>query len=419
VNEIVLVINAGSSSIKFSLFALAGSQTVCKPLYRGAIENIGVDSRLIVKDNRIEQPGIKTGTNKNLDADSYEAAIKHILNWLEQLPSRYSVVAVGHRVVHGGMQFSQPVKVDRTVLAQLQALVPLAPLHQPQALRAIDSLLSMRPKMPQIACFDTAFHTTMPWVEQTFALPRALAKQGIRRYGFHGLSYEYIAGVLPGYLGKRKSNGRVIVAHLGHGASMCAMRQRKSVATTMSFTPLDGLAMSTRCGSIDAAVVLYLMRQRGMTVDEISDLLHHQSGLLGLSGISGDMHNLLAMASNSTESADAIAVFSQRVHRELGALAAALGGLDAVVFTGGIGEHAAPVRAAVCRAAAWLGIALDDSANNSDAKRISADNSRVSVWVIPTDEEHVIAHYTASMLESRNSKPNKNNENLITSDQGG
>ncbi len=406
--DIVLVINAGSSSIKFSVFALTYSQAVLLPLYRGAIENIGADSRLIVKENEIDQLNVKTDTNEAVDVDSHEAAIQHIMNWLEQLPSQYNVVAAGHRVVHGGMQFSKPVKVDRSVLAQLHALVPLAPIHQPHALLAIESLLSLRPQMLQIACFDTAFHAGMPWVEQTFALPRALAEQGIRRYGFHGLSYKYIAGVLPDYLGEQKSNGRVVVAHLGHGVSMCAMRQRKSIATTMSFTPLDGLPMSTRCGSIDAAVALYLMRERGMTVEEVSDLLHHQSGLLGLSGISGDMRTLLK--SDSHESAEAIAVFTQRVHRELGSLAAALGGLDAVVFTGGIGEHAAPVRTAVCQAAAWLGIALDDNANQSNSKRISTDNSRVSVWVIPTDEEQVIAHYTASMLGLRT----ESNKTMIT-----
>ncbi|HID68508.1 MAG TPA: acetate/propionate family kinase, partial [Roseibacterium sp.] len=326
------------------------------------------------------------------------AALQHILNWLEQLPSQYHVIAVGHRVVHGGMYFSQPRLVDTSILTRLRALIPLAPLHQPQALRAIDHLLSLRPRLAQTVCFDTAFHASMPMTEQLFALPRELAAQGIRRYGFHGLSYEYIASVLPDHLGER-AEGRVVVAHLGHGVSLCAMHQRKSVATTMSFTPLDGLPMASRCGAIDAAVVLYLLRERGMTVDEVSDLLHHQSGLLGLSGISGDMRTLLA--SNSQHAAEAIALFIQRVHRELGSLAAALGGLDALVFTGGIGEHAAPVRAAICNAAAWLGIVLDENANCVHAGRISTDDSRVSVWVIPTDEEQLIARHTASLLGNR------------------
>ena len=397
-SDAILVINAGSSSIKFALFALADVAMDLRPLYRGAIENIGADARLVVKTDKMAQPDITTGKNKTIDANDHEAALQHILNWLEQLPSQYHVIAVGHRVVHGGMYFSQPVLVDASILTQLRALIPLAPLHQPQALRAIDHLLSLRPRLAQTVCFDTAFHASMPMTEQLFALPRELAAQGIRRYGFHGLSYEYIASVLPDHLGER-AEGRVVVAHLGHGVSLCAMHQRKSVATTMSFTPLDGLPMATRCGAIDAAVVLYLLRERGMTVDEVSDLLHHQSGLLGLSGISGDMRTLLA--SNSQHAAEAIALFIQRIHRELGSLAAALGGLDALVFTGGIGEHAAPVRAAICHAAAWLGIALDENANCVHAGRISTDDSRVSVWVIPTDEERLIARHTASLLGDR------------------
>jgi len=394
-SDVILVINTGSSSIKFALFALADATTALRPLYRGAIENIGVGARLIVKQVEIGNVGTTLDNSETLNADSHEAALHYILNWLDTLPSQYRVVAVGHRVVHGGMRFRQPVKVDASILAKLRALVPLAPLHQPHALRAMDLLLSLRPQLAQIACFDTAFHTNMPMTEQFFALPKKLAEQGIRRYGFHGLSYEYIASVLPDYLGEQ-ADGRVVVAHLGHGVSLCAMQQRKSVATTMSFTPLDGLPMATRCGAIDAAVVLYLLRELGMSVDEVSDLLHHQSGLLGVSGISGDMRTLLA--SDSPEAAEAVALFVQRVQRELGSLAAALGGLDALVFTGGIGEHAAPVRAAICHAGAWLGIVLGENAHHAHTRRISVDDSRVSVWVIPTDEEQTVARHTVSAL---------------------
>ncbi len=395
--DVILIINAGSSSIKFALYGFTDDSLELRPLYRAAIENIGVDASFIVTQNEMLQPTIPSTTNESLEVENHEAALQYILNWLEQLPRQYSVVAVGHRVVHGGLHFTHAVQVDASVLAQLQALVPLAPLHQPHALRAIDCFFSLRPQLLQIACFDTAFHTSMPMTEQLFALPRALAEQGIRRYGFHGLSYEYIASVLPGYLAERAA-GRVVVAHLGHGVSLCAMQHQKSIATSMSFTPLDGLPMATRCGAIDAAVVLYLQRECGMTVDEVSDLLHHESGLLGLSGISGDMHTLLA--SDSTAATEAVAVFIHRIHRELGSLAAALGGLDVLVFTGGMGEHAAPVRAAICNAALWLGIALNEDANRVHAERISTDDSQVSVWVIPTDEEQIIAQHTALLLES-------------------
>jgi acetate kinase len=286
--------------------------------------------------------------------------------------------------------------VDQAVLAQLKELIPLAPLHQPYALHAVETLLAQRPLLPQVACFDTAFHAAMPLHEQRFALPRELMQQGIRRYGFHGLSCEYITGVLPAHLGEA-AHGRVVIAHLGHGVSMTAVKERKGIATSMSFTPLDGLPMGTRSGAIDPAIVLYLL-QRGMAAPDIADLLHHRSGLLGLSGVSGDMHDLLA--STDPAAAEAVDFFCYRVSRELGSLAAALGGLDAVVFTGGIGEHAALVRASVCQASAWLGIEFDAQANRMHAARISTAGSRVSAWVIPTDEVQVIARHTAALLSA-------------------
>src|SRR4029453_19305570 len=277
-------------------------------------------------------------------------------------------------------------------MRELEALVPLAPLHQPHNLEAIKALAKRRPALPEGACFDTAFHTTQPAVAQAIALPRSLGEAGIKRYGFHGLSYEYIASVLPEHLGEEGADGRVVVAHLGAGASMCAMRGRRSMATTMGFTALEGLVMGTRTGAIDPGVILYLMTERGMSASDITELLYKKSGLLGLSGLSSDVRNLLA--SDSPHAAWALDVFVYRVGRELGSLAAALGGLDALVFTAGIGEHAVPIRARICRDAAWLGVQIDDEANQRGDPCISAPGSRATAWVIPTDEELMIARHT-------------------------
>lgn len=389
--DAILVINAGSSSIKFAVFSwdVAEKNPYC--LYRGSVADIGMQARFRASQTG---PAGDSPREQGVSVESHAQALTIILEWLEQTASGVRFVAAGHRVVHGGGHFSQAVRIDLKVLQQLKALVVLAPLHQPHALQAIEALQAQRPQLPQVACFDTAFHTTLPWREQLLPLPRALAEQGIRRYGFHGLSYDYISRVLPDYLGGH-ADGRVVVAHLGHGVSLCALRDRQSVATTMGPTPLDGLPMGTRSGSIDPAVVLYLLRE-GRTAEDISDLLHRQSGLLGLSGISGDMRELLA--SEEAAAAEAVDYFCYRIQRELGSLAAALGGLDAVVFTGGIGQHAAPVRAAICEGSAWLGVEIDTAANRAQAVRISTDHSRVSVWVIPTDEEQVIARSTATIL---------------------
>jgi acetate kinase len=300
-------------------------------------------------------------------------------------------VAVGHRVVHGGEQFAAPVLVDDPILDQLEKLAPLAPLHQPHNLAPIRVIGRIAPNVAQVACFDTAFHRSQPPVSQIYALPRDLSATGVKRYGFHGLSYDYIASVLPGLVGDA-ARGRVVVAHLGNGCSMCAMRDGESVATTMGFTALEGLPMGTRSGAIDPGVILYLLTERAMSVADVSDLLYHRSGLLGMSGISNDMRTLLA--SNAREAADAVDLFVYRITRELGSLAAALGGLDVLVFTAGIGEHAAPVRARVCENAAWLGIRLDAAANLSGDPRISTADSPVSVWVVPTNEELMIARHT-------------------------
>jgi len=389
VSDVILVYNAGSSSIKFALFPLA-AEAIPARLFSGSISGIG-GSQAAFTVRGAQAAGI---TNLTVTADSHGQALHIILDWLEHETTGWQLTAAGHRVVHGGTEFCQPVRVDDAVLARLKALIPLAPLHQPYALHAIEALAARYPQLPQVACFDTAFHATMPAREYRLALPDALLHQGIRRYGFHGLSYESIVRAMPAHLGEAAA-GRVIIAHLGHGVSMCAVKDGQGIATTMGFTPLDGLPMGTRSGAIDPAVVLYLLAH-GMTAPEVSDLLHQRSGLLGLSGISDDMRTLLA--STDARAQAAIDIFCYRIGRELGSLAAALGGLDAVILTGGIGMHAAPVRERICRQAAWLGIELDAQANRENALRISTASSPVSAWAIPTDEEQVIAHHTAALL---------------------
>jgi acetate kinase len=388
---VIVVLNAGSSSIKFSMFAVGSRRRPLVLHHRGEIEGIGSLARFLVSEaggkRVVDEPLSGAAPGAPL---GHEAALEALLAWIERHSDGLRVVAAGHRVVHGGARFSAPLRLDPSAIAALEELVPLAPLHQPHNLAAIRALVKVRPDLPQVACFDTAFHRTQPRVAQAFALPHDLSEAGIKRYGFHGLSYEYIAGVLPDVAGPA-GEGRVVVAHLGNGCSMCAMRGRESVATTMSFTALDGLPMGTRCGSIDPGVVLYLIGQRGLDVAAVTELLYHGSGLLGMSGISGDMRDLLA--SDAPRAAEAIDVLVYRIGRELGSLVAALGGLDALVFTAGIGEHAAPVRARVCEDAAWLGVRLDPAANLKDGPRISAADSRVPVWVIPTNEELMIARH--------------------------
>jgi acetate kinase len=386
-SRILLVLNAGSSSIKFSVYEVAEPATALAPLFRGEVDGLGTRPRFVARD--------KAGAGLADEAPSagatHDDGLDTLLAWIEARTSNAAMIAAGHRVVHGGVHYTSPVRVTPKVMRELEALVPLAPLHQPHNLKAIKALAKRRPALPQVACFDTAFHTTQPAVAQAFALPRALGEAGIKRYGFHGLSYEYIASVLPEHLGEG-ADGRIIVAHLGAGASMCAMRGRRSVATTMGLTALEGLPMGTRTGAIDPGVILYLMTERGMSASDITELLYRKSGLLGLSGLSSDVRNLLA--SDSPHAAWALDVFVYRVGRELGSLAAALGGLDALVFTAGIGEHAVPIRARICRDAAWLGVQIDDEANQRGDPCISAPGSRATAWVIPTDEELMIARHT-------------------------
>ncbi len=371
----ILVINAGSSSVKFALF----DATTLAPGASGQVEGIGTSPRFVVEG----------ANDAPCDAADPEQAVAAILAWLRAHASGDAIRAVGHRVVHGGERFTEPVVVDDDVLAALDALVPLAPLHQPHNVAA---MRAVGPDLPQVACFDTAFHRTMPAVARTFALPRALTDAGIRRYGFHGLSYEYIASVLPDGIGPR-----VVVAHLGNGASMCAMRDGQSVATTMGFSALDGLVMGTRPGALDPGVLLHLVQAQGWDGGRLETMLYEESGLLGVSGVSSDMRTLLA--SDDPRATEAVDLFVHRIGRELGSLAAALGGLDALVFTGGIGEHAAPIRARVCRDAAWLGVALDEPANDAHGPRISTNGTTPSAWAIPTDENLVIARHTRRLVQ--------------------
>ena len=393
--DVILVLNAGSSSIKFSMFIVDGPDQRLALRYRGQIDGIGSNPHFRVTDpdgRRVVDEGIGGGSVRG---ETHESALSVLGTWITGHTDQLRIVAVGHRVVHGGEVFTAPVLVDGVIVDQLDKLAPLAPLHQPHNLAAIRGIARIEPDLPQVACFDTAFHRTQAPVAQAYALPRELSATGIKRYGFHGLSYEYIASVLPGIVGD-VARGRVVVAHLGNGCSMCAMRDGKSVATTMGFTALEGLPMGTRSGAIDPGVVLYLLTEHGMSVEEVTDLLYHRSGLLGVSGLSNDMRTLLS--SNTHEAAEAVDLFVYRVGRELGSLTAALGGIDAVVFTGGIGEHAAPVRARVCDNSAWLGIRLDPAANLGGGPRITTADSAVSAWAIATNEELMIARHTLACI---------------------
>jgi acetate kinase len=389
--DAVLVLNAGSSSLKFSAFLDGEPPT---PLLRGQLEGLYTRPHFLARD----QAGVVVGDQEWAAGAGlgHGGAIDFLFTWGRGGALRgHRIAAAGHRVVHGGLKFTRPVRVDPEVLAALEALVPLAPLHQPHNLAAIRAVMQRAPELPQAACFDTAFHRTQPAVAQAFALPRPYAEEGVVRYGFHGLSYEYIASVLPG-TDARAAAGRTVVAHLGNGASMCALKGGQSIASTMSFTAVDGLPMGTRCGALDPGVLLYLMDRHGMDARALETLLYQQSGLLGVSGISSDLRTLLA--SPDPRAAEALDLFVYRIGRELGSLAAALGGLDAVVFTGGIGENAAAIRARVCRDAAWLGLELDAAANDAGGPRVSRVESRVAAWVVPTNEELMIAQHTRRLL---------------------
>ena len=387
----ILTINAGSSSVKFALFELAEHISE-KAAISGQIDGIGTAHvRLVAKDNtgtRIVDQALPAGAD-------HATSFDELLHWFSSSAKGGKIVAVGHRVVHGGDRYSHPVVLSAADLEQLAQYSRLAPLHQPHNLNGIYAIEKVLADVPQIACFDTAFHRTQSEIAQMYGLPRKYSEEGAKRYGFHGISYEYIASVLPQHC--KKADGRVIVCHLGNGASMTAMVGRKCVATTLGFSTLDGLIMGTRCGPIDPGLILHIMESKGFGVKEMTHLLYKESGLLGVSGISQDMRTLVA--SDKPEAKEAIELFCYRIVRELGSLAAAAGGLDAIVFTGGIGEHNPGLRSNICKQASWQGITLDEEANKSGEHRISAADSAVDVFVIPTNEEWMIARHTQALLD--------------------
>ena len=387
----VITLNAGSATVKFALFAAASAGTLLRA--GGVAEMLAEGGRLRVKAVGAPPGAVAVWQG---GAGFHAEAIARALRWYAGTHPGLRIGAAGHRVVHGGQHYAAPLLVDAAVLEALAALVPLAPLHQPHNLAGIRAVAAAFPEIPQVACFDTAFHRGHAFVNDAFALPRALYAEGIRRYGFHGLSYEYIAGQLRA-LAPARAAGRVVVAHLGNGASMCALRDGRSVASSMGFTALDGLPMGTRCGQLDPGVLLYLLQHKGMTPGALADLLYQDSGLKGLSGLSGDMREL--EAAGTAEAAEAIAYFIARLRQELGGLVALLDGLDALVFCGGIGEHAWRVPEAALAGLGWLGIELDAAANRAQAPVISTPRSAVEVRVIPTDEEAMIARHTLAVLQ--------------------
>ena len=391
--DAIAVLNAGSSSLKFSVFVVGRNGP--EQDVHGQIEGLYSSPHFVARD----AAGRSTAEHSwgNAVELGHAGALEYLVQFLRNGISGNRLVGFGHRVVHGGLAYQQPVRVDAGVLAALEKLIPLAPLHQPHNLHPIRLLMDSAPELPQVACFDTAFHGSSPEIAQMFALPAALHAEGVRRFGFHGLSYEYIAAVLPDF-DSRAASGRCVVMHLGNGASMCALLAGRSVACTMGFTAVEGLMMGTRSGSLDPGVMLYLMNHKGLDTRAIERLIYEESGLLGVSGISSDMRTLLA--STEPRARLAIDLYVYRIRRELGSLAAALGGLDAIVFTAGIGENAALIRERVCQDAAWLGAELDPAANRAGGPRVGTPQSRVQAWVIPTGEELMIARHTHRLLRS-------------------
>ncbi len=390
----ILVLNAGSSSLKFAIYG--DGDGALDVLLRGKISGIGSNPVFSAKD----ADGLAM-SGKDLPPMDLETGqddlIPELLDWVNAHQGGVTVKAVGHRVVHGGRHHAEPALITDALLAELESLSPLAPMHQPHNLAAIRCVAASIPGLTQVACFDTSFHRTQDRLAQLFALPRALSDEGIIRYGFHGLSYDYIAITLPAYLGD-KANGRVIVAHLGSGASMCAMKNRRSVATSMGFTALDGLVMGRRCGTLDPSVILYLLQEKGLSATDISTMLYKESGLLGVSGISNDMAVL--EADPSAQAQEAIDLFCHRATSELAALASTIGGLDALVFTAGIGENSARIRRQICDRLCWMGVAIDPDANDGHATRISGPSSDIDVLVIPTNEEVVVARATRALTQT-------------------
>jgi acetate kinase len=388
--DTVLVLNAGSSSIKFGLFDIAGTEPAL--LCKGLLDDHETRPRLVVKGAAGEQLYETQATASEADGGHL---FVDVLGFIEDRFSDHQLRAAGHRIVHGGPNYSGPVRLTSEVRAQLEALTPLAPLHQPRCLAPVRALAGLRPALVQIACFDTAFHYGLAPPASRFAIPRRFEADGVRRYGFHGLSFEYVARRLA-EIAPEASARRTVIAHLGNGASLCALRDGRSVDTTMGLTPLDGLVMGTRCGTIDPGVLLYLQQHDNMSVDEVQHLLYHESGLLGVSGISADMRTLLA--SKAPEAREAVDLFVFRTAQAVASMATTLQGLDVLVFTGGIGEHAQDVRRGICEHLAWLGLRIDAAANRSAREQINAADSAVDVFTIPTDEELTIARHCAALV---------------------
>jgi acetate kinase len=390
-DDFSLVLNAGSSSLKFCAYRRSPAESWLLDA-RGQVDGIGTTPRLTA--NRGDGA---TLADQMLDASIRDSrsALGITAGWLRGHYRAARVLGVGHRVVHGGAKYTKPCHITSQVIEDLKALVPLAPLHQPFNIAAIEAVAEHMPDVPQVACFDTAFHRGQPTVARLVPLPQEIREAGVERYGFHGISYEYVASVLPA-VAPEVAEGRVIVAHLGSGASLCAMKGRKSLDCTFSFSTLDGLCMGTRPGSVDAGVILYLFQTLGLSTAEVEAILYRKSGLLGVSGISSDMRALIE--SPDPRARLAVDYFVYQAAKQVGALAAVLGGVDALVFTAGIGEHSAVIRRRICEASAWLGIALDEAANDRHGPRVSRTGSRVSAWVIPTDEELMIARHTGTLL---------------------
>lgn len=390
--DAVLTINAGSSSIKFSLFGIGDGDALSLAAH-GQVDGIGSSPRFVARDAAGHALEERCWTDPD---EAFETLLGTVMTFAEGHLDGATLIAVGHRVVHGGADHYRPERITAELLAVLERLSPLAPLHQPHNLAPIRALLASHSDLPQIACFDTGFHHTVPAVATRFALPREYEAAGVRRYGFHGLSYEYIARRLQ-EIAPDLAQGRVITAHLGNGASLCATRAGRSIDTTMGFTALDGLMMGTRCGAIDPGAILYMLEEQGLAAKDVEDILYRKSGLLGVSGgLASDMRTLLA--SSDPRAREAIELFVYRIGREIGALTSSLGGLDGLVFTAGIGEHAPPIRAMVCARMGWLGVVLDDAANDAGAPIITAPESRVVVRVIPTDEEAMIARHSLETI---------------------
>ena len=385
-----VVINAGSSSFKFSVFVELGEGLLDRIAF-GEVEGTRSKPHFYARNRNYEKIDERCWEQE----ESVDVLLAFLVSWIEEHLAPNRLVGIGHRMVHGGAYYQQALLLSEESMARLRTLVPLAPLHQPRVLAALDALLARYPDLPQVICFDTAFHADSPRISQLYGLPISLSNEGLRRYGFHGSSYEYISDRLP-QVDPRAAAGRTIIAHLGSGASMCALVGGKSVASTMGFTALDGLVMGTRCGVIDPGLLLYLMQEKGMTPKEVETLLYQESGLFGVSGgISSDVRDLLA--SDDPAAREALDLFVYRVVRETGSLAAASGGLDAFVFTAGVGEHSPEIRSRICEQLSWLGIRIDEDANRLGKARISTSDSPVNVWIIPTNEELMIARHTARL----------------------